>query len=134
MNGETSAALDGTLTFSRVAGETVGAYAITPAGLTSTNYVITFASGTLTISQAALTITADNQSKAYGMALPGLTVSYSGLVNGDTAASLTTPPAVTTTGRLAAPRAATRSRPVALRMPTIRSATWPARWRSTRWA
>jgi hypothetical protein len=45
-----------------------------------------------------LTITANNQSKAYGAALPGLTVSYSGFVNGDTAASLTTAPTVTTTG------------------------------------
>ena len=88
VNGETTAALGGTLTFSRVPGEAVGTYAITPAGLTSTNYAITFASGTLTINPAGLTITADNQSKAYGAALPGLTVSYSGLVNGDTAASL----------------------------------------------
>ena len=98
VDGETSAALGGTLTFSRVPGEDVGTYAITPAGLTSTNYAITFASGTLTINPAGLTITADNQSKAYGAALPGLTVSYSGWVNGDTAASLTIPPAVTTTG------------------------------------
>ena len=38
-----------------------------------------------------LTITADNQTKVYGAALPTLTASYSGFVNGDTAASLTTP-------------------------------------------
>jgi hypothetical protein len=98
VNGETTAALDGTLTFSRVPGEAVGTYAITPAGLTSTNYAITFASGTLTINPAGLTITANDQGKDYGATLPALTMSYTGFVNGDTAASLTTPPTVTTTG------------------------------------
>ncbi len=44
-----------------------------------------------------MTITADNQTKVYGAALPTLTASYSGLVNGDTPASLTTPPTLTTT-------------------------------------
>ena len=53
--------------------------------------------GTLTVTPAGLTITADDQSKVYGAALPALTASYSGLVNGDTAASLTTPPTLTTT-------------------------------------
>ena len=41
--------------------------------------------GTLTVNPVALTITADNQSKAYGATLPTLTASYSGFVNGDTA-------------------------------------------------
>ena len=40
---------------------------------------------------AALTITADDKSKVYGAALPTLTASYSGFVNGDDASSLTTP-------------------------------------------
>ena len=44
------------------------------------------------MTQAALTITANNQSKVYGAALPALTASYSGFVNGDTSASLTTGP------------------------------------------
>ena len=46
----------------------------------------------------ALTITANNQTKVYGAALPTLTASYSGLVNGDTPASLTTLPTLSTTG------------------------------------
>ena len=54
-------------------------------------------SGALTVTPAALTITANNQTKVYGAALPTLTVSYSGFVNGDTSASLTTLPTVTTT-------------------------------------
>ena len=44
-----------------------------------------------------MTITANNQTKVYGAALPTLTASYSGFVNGDTAASLTTQPSLTTT-------------------------------------
>jgi len=41
--------------------------------------------GTLTIAPAPLVITADDQQMTYGATLPALTVSYSGLVNGDTA-------------------------------------------------
>ena len=51
---------------------------------------------TVNVSPAALTITANNQNKVYG-ALPELTASYSGFVNGDTAASLTLPPKLSTT-------------------------------------
>jgi hypothetical protein len=43
-----------------------------------------------------LTITANSQSKVYGTALPTLTASYSGWVNGDTSASLATLPLVST--------------------------------------
>ena len=43
---------------------------------------------TLTITAAALTITADDQFKVYGDAVSTLTASYSGFVNGDDASSL----------------------------------------------
>lgn len=49
------------------------------------------------ISPAPLTITADDQSKPFGAPLPALTAGYSGFVNGDSAASLTTPPTLATT-------------------------------------
>src|SRR5438067_10783210 len=55
--------------------------------------------GMLFVSPVALTITAVDKSKDYGAALPALTASYSGFVNGDSAASLTTAP---TCSRLAA--------------------------------
>ncbi len=42
-------------------------------------------------------------SKVYGAALPALTATYSGLVNGDTAASLTTAPSLSTTATAASP-------------------------------
>ena len=46
----------------------------------------------LTITPAPLTITANNQSMTYGGTMPALTVSYSGLVNGDTATTFATSP------------------------------------------
>jgi hypothetical protein len=52
---------------------------------------------TLTIEPAPLSITAQNQTKVFGAALPKLTASYSGFVNGEASASLTTEPTITTT-------------------------------------
>ena len=103
VNGDTAAALSGALTFSTTAtaSSAAGTYAITPAGLASGNYAITFVNGTLTITSAALTITANDQTRTYGAANPALTVSYSGFVNGDTAATLSTAPTVTTTATTA---------------------------------
>jgi large repetitive protein len=88
VNGETSAVLGGTLVFSRAPGENVGNYLITPSGLTSGNYTFTFNAGTLTITQAALSVTADTKTKTYGAADPAFTVTYAGFVNGDTTAAL----------------------------------------------
>ena len=72
-------------------------YSITASGAVDGNYSISYVPGTLTVTPVALVITANNQSKAYGAALPTLTASYSGFVNGDTSASLTTQPTLTTT-------------------------------------
>src|SRR5262249_39130767 len=54
-NGDTAASLGGTLTFSTPATTTspVGSYPVTPSGVTSANYSITFASGTLTVTPAS---------------------------------------------------------------------------------
>src|SRR5205085_2615308 len=83
---------------SHVAG---GPYAITASGAADTDYTISYAGGQLTVNPAALTITADSKSKAYGAAPPALTVSYTGLVNGDTPATFssspTTAPGISTT-------------------------------------
>src|SRR5205807_1216650 len=79
----------------------VGPYSVAPSGLTSTNYTIAFVSGTLTITPASLTVTANNATKVYGQANPPLNASYSGFVNGDTAAVLTGAPSVTTTATTA---------------------------------
>jgi hypothetical protein len=84
VNGETAAVLGGTLAFSRALGENVGSYLITPSGLTSANYAITFNSGNLNITKAALSVTADAKSKTYGATDPAFTATYVGFVNGET--------------------------------------------------
>jgi len=68
----------------------------TASGAADANYTITEVNGTLSVTKAPLTITANNASKVYGAALPTFTANYSGFVNGDTAASLTTPVSLTT--------------------------------------
>ena len=92
VNGDSAASLATQPTLSTTATDAshVGSYAITVSGAVDADYAITYADGSLSITQASLTITADNQTKVYGAALPAFTVSYSGLVNGDTVASLTT--------------------------------------------
>ncbi len=80
------------------------AIAVSNAGGTGLgNYTITYAPGTLTVTPATLTITAGDATKVYGAALPALTASYSGFVNGDTAASLATPPSLSTTATATSP-------------------------------
>jgi RHS repeat-associated protein len=109
VNGDTPATFSAspntapTLTTTATAASHVGGnpYAITGTGAADSDYTITYAPGTLTITAAPLTITADNQSKVYGAALPALTASYSGFVNGDTTASLATQPSLSTTATAA---------------------------------
>ena len=93
-NGDTAASLAGTLGFSfedasHVPVATIdattppGSYFIVPSGLTSANYSISFASSTLAINPAGLTVTANNQTRTYGAPNPALTGSVIGLANGD---------------------------------------------------
>jgi hypothetical protein len=72
----------------------VGAYDIiaTLGTLTSTNYTFSLTNGTLTINPAAITVTAQNQTRAYGAANPPLTYSYGGFINGDTASIISGAP------------------------------------------
>jgi hypothetical protein len=51
----------------------------------------------LNVNQAPLTITASNGTMTVGGTVPTITASYTGFVNGDTSASLSTPPACSTT-------------------------------------
>ena len=67
------------------------------------NYTITYIPGNINVEQAPLTITADNQLKLYGEPNPVLTVTYTGFVNGDGPAQMTTLPAVTTTATTISP-------------------------------
>ncbi|MDB4904147.1 MAG: Fibronectin type domain protein, partial [Mucilaginibacter sp.] len=61
------------------------------------NYSINYVPGTLTVTKAVLTITADPESRYYGYNNPSpITASYNGFKNSDGPASLTTQPIVTT--------------------------------------
>ena len=53
--------------------------------------------GTLKVTSAALTVSANPQTKVYGAALPTLTYTVSGFVNGDTPSILAGSPSLTTT-------------------------------------
>jgi hypothetical protein len=67
-------------------------------------YLALNASQSYTMSPATLTVTANNLSMTYGGTVPTLTASYSGFVNGDTAASvLTGGPALSTGGTSTSP-------------------------------
>ena len=93
MNGETlgTSGVTGTASVTTTAVASSGVagspYAITPAvgSLAAANYDFTiFTPGSLTITKAHLTVTADNQTRAYGAANPTLTATISGFVNGET--------------------------------------------------
>jgi MBG domain (YGX type) len=80
-----------------------GSYTITCRGASATNYSISYQAGTLTITPAPLTITADNKQMTVHGSVPALTASYSGFVNGETAAALTTAPSCRTTATSSSP-------------------------------
>jgi hypothetical protein len=96
-NGETI----GTVTLACTGGAgnaAVGTYTITPSAaiggtFTASNYSITYATGTLTVNKAALTVTASAESKTYGQTLTfgaGSTLfTSSGLQNGETIGTVT---------------------------------------------
>jgi hypothetical protein len=95
VNGDTAAkAVTGTASLSTTATvkSAVATYPITAATgtLAAANYSFKFVAGTLTVTKAVLTVTANNLSKVYGAALPTLTDTITGFVNGDTAAKAVT--------------------------------------------
>jgi gliding motility-associated-like protein len=64
---------------------------------------ITVAIPTSTVTPADLTITANNQTKAYGAPLPPLTIKFTGFKNNDGIAQLVNPPVVNTTATQSSP-------------------------------
>ena len=105
VNGDTPASLGSPPTLSTTAtaaSHVAGSpYAVNASGAVDSDYTISYVAGSLTVTTAPLSITANNQLNVYGAALPTLSASYTGFVNGDTAASLTTPPTLTTTATAA---------------------------------
>lgn len=105
-NGETASVIDAPAMASTTATATsdVGTYSITANGASDNNYDFVYNTGTLTITKATLTITANNQTRAYGAANPAFTLSYSGFLNGDTPAALDAPaPSASTVATVASP-------------------------------
>ena len=72
-----------TLTSEYLVTSNVGTYDIVPANASATNYAISYTNGTLTVNQAALTITAEDKEMIYGDEHPEFTASYSGWKNTD---------------------------------------------------
>ncbi|MCK9389601.1 MAG: YDG domain-containing protein [Sulfuritalea sp.] len=92
VNGETSAVLGGALAYggSSQGAKNAGSYTITPSGLTSGNYTISFNNGSLTISKANATVTANSGTSVYSGQSQGISgFTATGLVNGETGNILT---------------------------------------------
>ena len=71
MNGDT---LSGALATSATTSSNVGVYGINQGTLAASgNYALNYSSAILTVGQRAITVTADDQSRAYGDANPVLT-------------------------------------------------------------
>ena len=110
VNGDTSSVVSGTpiLTPGATSASPVGTYAITVSAgsLSAANYDFPAAnliSGTLTVNQAHLTVTADNQTKIQGSPNPTLTYTFSGFVNGDTSSVVSGAATLSTTATTSSP-------------------------------
>ncbi|MBJ6723318.1 MBG domain-containing protein [Geomesophilobacter sediminis] len=107
VNGDTAAVLTGAPTLSTPAtpASPAGSYPIVAdaSALSAANYSFTPVNGTLTVDKAVLTITADAKSRPYGGTNPTLTASYTGFLNGDTAAALSGAPLLSTGAAAATP-------------------------------
>jgi hypothetical protein len=97
--GEDSAVLAGSLAFSTPATQASGAgsYPISAFGVSSPNYDIHFANGTLTIQKATLFVTANGQQIDFGDPIPTLTSSITGFVLADDLTSISDSPLLSTT-------------------------------------
>jgi sugar lactone lactonase YvrE len=85
-------------------GLSIGTHTVSAAYTSSNGFTSASTSPvTLTVSKTPLIVTATNTSRAVGAANPTFTVTYSGFVNGDTAASLSGSPALSTTATSSSP-------------------------------
>ena len=93
VNGETNTALGGTLVVSSAAdtNSPVGSYPIIASGYSGENYAISYQPGWLTVTNALLTITANDTNKVYGQTVTfaGTEFTVSGLVSTDSVSSVT---------------------------------------------
>lgn len=86
VNGDTVSSLTTPvlLTTTATSASPAGTDVITAGGAADPNYTIGYVNGTLTITKATITVTAQNASKAFGQALPAFTANYTGFMLGGT--------------------------------------------------
>ena len=93
VNGETNSALGGTLVVDSVAdtNSPLGTYPITASGLTSADYQIGYQAGVLTVTNALLTLAANDTNKVYGQTVTfaGTEFAASGLLSTDSVSTVT---------------------------------------------
>jgi MBG domain (YGX type)/Bacterial Ig-like domain (group 3) len=105
----TGAVLSDTFTFSAstiaLTSSPVGAYPITPSvtGTALANYTVHSVDGTLTVTPAPLTVTANNASRLFGQPNPTLTATITGFVNGDSSNVVSGAPSLATTATQTSP-------------------------------
>jgi hypothetical protein len=104
VNGDTSSVVSGspsTTTTAKSSSPVAGSpypITITAGSLAAANYNFTsFVNGALTVTPAPLTVTASPASMVYGSAVPALSYTLTGFVNGDTASVVSGSPSLTTT-------------------------------------
>jgi ELWxxDGT repeat protein len=102
VNGDTSSVVSGAPALttaataaSHVTGSSYPVF-VSVGSLWAANYSFAFVNGALSLNPAPLSITANNAAMAQGTAVPPLSVSYGGFVNGDSAANLATQPTFAT--------------------------------------
>jgi len=84
VNGETAPATPATCSTDATAASDVGSYDTECSAAADPSYAFDYVDGTHTVTPAAATVTASSASISVGDAIPAITASYSGLVNGDT--------------------------------------------------
>jgi hypothetical protein len=76
---------------------------VTCSGAASPNYTFSYTAGTLTVTKAPLTVTANNTAMVAGQPVPALTTTITGFKNGETPATVSGSAACTTTATAASP-------------------------------
>jgi alpha-tubulin suppressor-like RCC1 family protein len=92
-----------TCTTTATASSHVGSYPTHCSGATATNYTITYTDGMVVVGPAPLAMAASSGTVTYGSPPPAITPTFTGFVNGDTAASLITQPTCSTTADATSP-------------------------------
>ncbi len=99
VNGEDASVITdhGTYTTDATNKSDVGVYTVSQSDAVAQNYTFTYETGKMTVTKAALTMTANNKRMAYGDMLPNFDATYTGLKNSEAAPAWITEPTFVTT-------------------------------------